>query len=141
MFPELQYGSLIISSVTTALMLVLCLRSPKTPRVVGCLGITVGFIGVIASALLVRYFWPFAILAASITFIIIRLKNKDDYLPSPEMDESARNAFGMSVKTAQFTYCITQRCLLLSISFWLQYSTVLSKIPPSAVHLFSSTNN
>lgn len=53
----------------------------------------------------VGYLWSFAILAASIAFIIIRLKNKDDYLPSPEMDESARNAFQMSVKTAQFTYC------------------------------------
>ncbi|EPB82162.1 hypothetical protein HMPREF1544_11085 [Mucor circinelloides 1006PhL] len=53
MFPEVQNGSLMISSVTTALMLALCLRSSRIPKIVGCLGLTAGFISIIASALLV----------------------------------------------------------------------------------------
>ncbi|KAL9553338.1 hypothetical protein MBANPS3_003337 [Mucor bainieri] len=45
MFPEMQYGSLIISTVTTAIMLVSCLFPSKRPGIIGYLCLTAGVVG------------------------------------------------------------------------------------------------
>ncbi|KAL0137815.1 hypothetical protein V8B55DRAFT_1139055 [Mucor lusitanicus] len=52
MFPEMQYGPLIISAVTTAVMLVFCLVPSKRPGIIGYLCLAAGFVGIIASSLL-----------------------------------------------------------------------------------------
>ncbi|KAL9537568.1 hypothetical protein MBANPS3_011657 [Mucor bainieri] len=53
LFPKMQYGSLIVSAVTTAIMLVSCLFPSRRPGIIGYLCLAAGFVGILLSALLV----------------------------------------------------------------------------------------
>lgn len=78
-FPELQYGSLIISAVTVGVMLASCFFPSKRPGIIGYLCLAAGSVGVLASALMVTILRPMQ--SAHYYYFLYGVYNSLIYIP------------------------------------------------------------